>query len=301
MAFNGKLLDGMVIFNEVINAGSFTKAADTSGHSTSYISKEINKLEERLGIRLMNRTTRSISLTPEGKLYYEQCQQIINDAEQAEYALSGRQMEPQGQLKISCPSSFGLSRLRPIMAKFMAKYPQVSLNVDLSDRKVDVVADGFDVVIRATTQLDDSSLVCRRFMTSKGVTIASPEYLKEFGTPAHPSELIHHKTIAYSNLKQPNNWVYHSKDGEEVSVGLNSHVMTNSPELELELCRNGQGITRMPLFNLSDELETGRLVTLFDDFAPLKINVFLVYASRKHMSAKVRVFIDFVMAELGSL
>jgi len=300
MAFNGKLLDGIVIFNEVIKEGSFTKAADASGHSTSYISKEINKLEERLGVRLMNRTTRSISLTPEGQLYFDQCQQIINDAQQAEHALSGRQMEPQGELKISCPTSFGLSRLRPIMAKFMETYPQIHLNVDLNDRKVDVVADGFDVVIRATMQLDDSSLVCRRFMSAKGVTLASPGYLEKHGTPSHPSELVRHKTISYSNLKSPNTWTYYQQDGSEVIVNLNSHVMTNSPELELELCINGQGITRMPMFNLSDELETGKLVTLFDDFAPLEINVYLVYASRKHMSAKVRVFIDFVMAELGA-
>lgn len=301
MAFNGKLLDGMVIFAEVIKAGSFTKAADSSGHSTSYISKEINKLEERLGIRLMHRTTRTISLTPEGKLYYEQCQQIINDAQQAEFALSGRQLEPQGELKVSCPVSFGLSRLRPILSKFLEQYPQVTLNIDLNDRKVDVVGDGFDVVIRASMHLEDSSLICRRFMTSKAITVASPEYLEKFGKPNHPRELEQHKTLAYSNLKSPNSWIYMDCKGNEIIANVNSHVLTNSPELELELCTQGLGIMRMPVFNLGDEVETGKLVPLFEDCVEPEINVYLVYASRKHMSAKVRVFIDFVMSELGTI
>ncbi len=301
MAFNGKLLDGMVIFAEVIKAGSFTKAADSSGHSTSYISKEINKLEERLGVRLMHRTTRTISLTPEGKLYFEQCQQIINDAREAEFALSGRQLEPQGELKVSCPVSFGLSRIRPILSKFLETYPQVTLNMDLNDRKVDVVGDGFDVVIRASMKLEDSSLICRRFMTSKAVTVASPQYLEKYGKPKSPSELINHKTMSYSNLKAPNNWIYHNDAGEETVVTVNSEVITNSPELELELCLGGQGIMRMPVFNLGDEIETGRLVPLFEDYLEPEVSVYLVYASRKHMSAKVRAFIDFIMAELGTL
>lgn len=295
---NSKLLDGIVIFVEVINAGSFTKAADSSGHSTSYISKEVNKLEDRLGVRLINRTTRSISLTPEGELYFQQCQQIIDDAHQAESSVNQRQLEPKGLLKVSCPISFGIPHLKPILAKFLSLYPKVNLELNMTGRQVDVVADGFDVVIKTAAELEDSSLISRLLMKSNGVTVASPKYLAEYGKPLHPSELSQHKTITYSYAKTPNIWQYQTQKGESISVQLNSRMITNSPEMELELALAGQGITRMPKFNLSDKLVTGELVTLFDDYQKTPINVYLVYASKKHMSAKVRCFIDFVMQEV---
>jgi len=299
MAFSAKLLDGMVIFVEVINAGSFTKAAENSGHSPSYISKEINKLEERLGIRLMHRTTRSISLTPEGEIYFQQCQQIIDDAEEAEASIKKSQVEPKGRLKISCPISFGLSHIRPILAKFLQENPQVDLELDLSDRKVDVVADGYDVVVRASAQLEDSSLISRLLLRSYGVTVASPEYLALHGTPTHPEELSQHQVFTYSYLKTSNIWQYKHANGEEIHVKLKNRVNTNSPELMVELALAGQGIIRAPKFNLGNKLETGELINLFSDFQPQEINVYLVYASRKHMAAKVRSFIDFAMNELG--
>lgn len=300
MVTNSKLLDGMVVFAEVIAAGSFTLAAERTGHSTSYISKEINKLEDRLGVRLIHRTTRSIRLTLEGDIYYQEARQIIDNAQQALNALSGRQIEPQGELKISCPVSFGLSRVRPIIAKFMAKYPQITLNIDLNDKKVDVVADGFDVVIRATVQLQDSSLVCRRFMTAEALTLASPEYLAKYGTPLKPQDLEQHKTLTYSHLKHPNLWSYLDKERVEMQVNVASTVTTSSPELLLELCLAGQGICRLPTFNLTDEIESGQLIPLLNDFPMPEIGVYLMYASRQHMSAKIRVFIDFIMAELGN-
>ncbi|MCJ8293480.1 MAG: LysR family transcriptional regulator [Colwellia sp.] len=296
---NSKLLDGIVIFVEVINAGSFTKTADSTGHSTSYISKEVNKLEDRLGVRLINRTTRSISLTPEGELYFQQCQQIIDDAHQAESSVNQRQLQPKGLLKVSCPISFGMPHLKPILAKFLALYPKVNLDLNMTGRQVDVVADGFDVVIKTAAELEDSSLISRLLMKSHGVTVASPKYLAEFGKPEHPSELSQHKTITYSYAKTPNIWQYQTVAGAQVSVQLNSRMITNSPEMELELALAGLGITRMPKFNLSDKLTTGELVTLFDDYKKSPINVYLVYASKKHMSAKVRCFIDFVIQELA--
>ncbi len=299
MALSSGLLDGLVIFVEVINAGSFTKAAENIGHSTSYISKEVNKLEARLGIRLMNRTTRSISLTPEGELYFQQCQQIINDAEQAEASVNQQQAEPKGTLKVSCPVSFGFSHLRPIFSKFLVNFPHVNLELDMSGRKVDIVADGFDIVIRTANQLEDSSLISRLLFTSHGITVASPEYLAIHGRPEHPSELNQHQTITYSHIKAPDLWHYQTEQGENISVQLKSRVTTNSPEMELELALSGRGITRMPKFYLGDKLATGELVTLFDDYRKTPINVYLVYASRKYMAAKVRSFIDFVVDELG--
>jgi len=299
MAFNGKLLDGMVIFSQVINSGSFTKAADVSGHSTSYISKEVNKLEERLGMRLLNRTTRSISLTVEGSLYYQQCQQIIENAVAAESMLAGHQVEPQGTLRVSCPISFGLSRVRPSLAKFMCRHPKLNVELDLNDRKVDLVAEGWDLVIRASRELEDSSVISRKFMTAQLITIASPDYLKKHGTPQIPQDLSQHQTISYSHLKHPTLWSYQLADGKTVDVNVKSRLISNSPDMELAMCVAGQGITRMPQFNLHDELETGKLIKLFPDLPPDEVGVYMMYPSRKHLSSKVRHFIDFMVAELG--
>mgnify|MGYP000232164800 CR=1 FL=1 len=295
MPFNTQLLDGIVVFVAVASTGSFTRAAQATARSTSYISKEINSLENRLGARLMHRTTRTLVLTPEGERFYEQCQQIVNDAQQAEAALSGQQGEPSGVLKLSCPVSFGLSRLRPVLAAFTERYPKINLELELNDRKVDVVADGFDIVIRASEQLEDSSLISRRFMKSRGLVLASPDYLKRFGTPSHPEELTQHQTISYSNLKNPKSWGFKGPDGKDLFVDLDSRVVTNSPEMELSLCLAGQGITRLPRFNLNDEIETGQLVELLPNYQNHPIDVFLVYPSRKHMSSRVRCFIQFIM------
>lgn len=301
MAITGKLFDGMVIFVEVVKSGSFTLAADTSGHSTSYISKEVNKLEARLGIRLLHRTTRSLSLTPEGELYFQLCQQIIADAEQAENAVIGKQGEPHGLLRISCPIFYGLSNLSPILNRYIEQYPKIQLELDFNDRRVDLVADGFDVVIRAATQLEDSSLISRRITQSEALVLASPKYLAKHGTPQHPFELDRHKIISYSNLKQPNIWQFEEHNGEAFQVHLESQILTNNSTLEIDLAIAGQGIFRVPRFALKDELETGALVEVFPNWPKPQIGVYMVYPSRKHMSAKVRSFIDFVMQELGDI
>lgn len=314
MAYNAQLLDGMLVFAAVVNAGSFTQAAENTGHSTSYISKEINKLEQRLGLRLMNRTTRSLSLTPEGDMYFQQCEQIIAEAEQSLNALSGQQSEPTGLLRISCPASFGEARMQPVFADFLDRYPLVELELDVSNRKVDMIAEGFDVVLRATPQLEDSSLISRRIMRSRGVTIATPDYLQRHGTPVRPEELDYkyqaanpqdrpgaklHNCICYGYLKQPRQWHYKNQYGKETQIEVASRVTTNSSEMILSLCLAGQGIARIPKFLLSDQLESGELVELFADHQHLLIDIFLIYPSRKHMSPKVRAFIDFVAETLS--
>ena len=300
MAFDSQLLDGMVIFVEVINSGSFTQAALTSGHSTSYISKEINKLESRLGVRLMQRTTRSLRLTPEGEVYFQQCQQIIDDAEQAHNILSGGQAQPKGTLRISCPTSFAMAKMQTLFSDFINLYPEVNLELDLNNRKVDMIADGFDVLIRASQQLDDSSLISRKIYSSEGVIIAAPSYLEKYGTPKNAEDLSQHQAITYSHLKNHNLWSLTNPDGQVESVKVNSRVQTNSSELEISLCVAGHGVTLMPRFNLNGEIERGELVELLTEYQRPEINVYVVYPSRKHMSAKVRCFIDFVCNQLAS-
>jgi len=293
------IFNGMTTFYEVVRSESFTRTAELLGCSTSYISKEVSKLEARLGVRLLNRTTRRLSLTPEGRVYYQRCKQIIEDTTELEREISGHQLEPQGVLKISCPVTFGLSKLRPVLAEFMALYPKIELDIDLSDKKVDVIAEGFDAVIRASSTLQDSTLISRKIISTHIVTVASPAYLEEFGNPQHPSQLTDHQILNYKYTGS-DVWHFESELGEKVSVPIKNKVITNSPELELALCAGGHGISRQPMFNFGDELDSGAVVRILQDYLPQPLNVYVLYPSRKHMSAKVRCFIDFVADKFGN-
>ena len=207
---------------------------------------------------------------------------------------------PQGRLKLSCPVGIGVSRIRPILAEFIAMYPKITLDIDLNDHKVDLISDGFDIVIRAAIKLESSSLISRHFMNSTSLTLASPDYLNVHGKPKHPDELVDHQIISYRNLKNPEVWQYITKNGQQIQTQVNSRVLCNNSEMMTSLCLAGQGIIRMPLFNLSDEVATGKLVPLFEDFMPINIGVYLVYPSRKNMPAKLKCFIDFIVDKLGN-
>ncbi len=295
---DSRLLDGMVTFVEVVKSESFTKAAETLGHSTSFISKEVGKLEDRLGVRLLHRTTRKLRLTDEGRLYFDQCRQIVEDALVAENSVTGKQGEPQGLLKVGCSIAFGLAELKSVLPKFTQQYPKVDLELELNDRKVDLVEEGFDVVIRATVQLDDSSLISRQIGWYPTLTLASPGYISKHGKPTHPNDLRHHRVISYSNVKNPHIWVYKDHGGETIQVHVNHQIVTNNSSMEVALALADQGIFRAPSFCLSDEIETGRLVPLFTDLPETLVGVYMVYPSRRHLSTKVRCFLDFMMQEL---
>lgn len=301
MTSNITLFDGIVIFTHVVNCKGFSAAAEKTGHSTSYISKEINKLEARLGVRLLNRTTRSISLTPEGKIYYQQCQQLILDAESAFGEVNQNQVIAQGTLKISCPVSFGLNYLEPILSAFLTEYPLIDLDIDFNDRQVDVVQDGFDLVIRATQTLHESSLICRKIFQGEGLTVASNAYIKKYGMLKSPAELSEHPCFCYSNIKNPARWEYHSQDKPPIVVDVKQKVICNSAQLELAMVLNDRGICRLPDFAITPDILHDQLTVLFQEYDTPKIDVFAVYPSRKHLSPKIRCFIDFTVAHLPSI
>lgn len=293
-----KLFDGMVIFTQVVNHGGFSAAAIATGHSNSYISKEISKLEARVGVRLLNRTTRSISLTPEGQAYFEQCQQLVFDAQDALSSLKQSHVDPRGTLKISCPTSFAETHLQDILSQYMTLYPHVNLQLDLNDRQVDLVQDGFDLVIRATDKLAESSLVCRKVYSCKAYTVASHDYLKRHGTPESPQELSEHQCICYSNLKQPSKWQYSHAQHEDIQVEVKTKLLCNSAAMELAMVLAGHGICRLPEFVMEQALKEQKLQVLFSDFIETTIDVYAIYPSRKHLSAKVRCFIDLMVENM---
>jgi DNA-binding transcriptional LysR family regulator len=296
-----KLFDGVVIFTQVVNCGSFTAAAELSGHSNSYISKEINKLEARLAVRLLNRTTRSLSLTPEGKIYFEQCQQMVIDAQDALSLLNQSNIKPKGKFKISCPVAFAQGYLQDVLFEYLQLYPDVQLELDLNDRRVDLIQGGFDLVIRATDQLEESSLICKKIYDSQSFTVASVDYLSRFGRPSRPEQLGDHQCLCYSNLKNPTRWHYKTQDKDDIFVDVPCKVLCNSAHMELAMVLDGHGICRLPKFAMEEELKSGQLEVLFSNYVTTEVNVYAVYPSRKHLSPKVRSFIDLLTQRMPSL
>jgi len=294
------LFDGVVIFTQVVNSGSFSRAAELTGHSSSYVSKEINKLESRLGIRLLNRTTRSLSLTPEGKRYYEQCLQLVLDAQDATALLNQSHINPKGLLRISCPVSFSQGYLQEALSEYLRRYPEVQIELDLNDRHVDLVQDGFDLVIRATDKLAESSLVCRKIYSCKSYTVASHEYLQRFNEPSKPEQLTEHQCICYSNLKMPNRWLYKKPDGSEISIDVPTKLLCNSAQMEIAMVLADHGICRLPEFAMEQALKGDKLKILFNDYIAPTIDVYAIYPSRKHLSPKVRCFIDVLVERMPS-
>lgn len=290
---NAELLDGIAVFVAVINGGSFKAAAESLGHSTSYASKEISRLEKRLGSRLLNRTTRTISLTDAGKAYYERCQQIVIDAENASRSVSHLQDEPRGLLRVNAPTSFGSRHLLDHLSEFLHRYPEVNLEIEFNDRIIDVVAEGYDVVIRVG-HVGDSNLVARAFSRSRTVIIASPEYLRRHGTPENASELEQHHCIAYSLEPYPLSWEFRKGD-EHVQVKLSARAQCNNAEIMVALACDGIGITRMPLFICEREVAEGRLKIILDSYDQPEYGVYAVYPHRQYLSAKVRVFVDYLV------
>ncbi|WP_272898469.1 LysR substrate-binding domain-containing protein [Photobacterium leiognathi] len=228
---NNQLFDGIALFVQVVKSSGFGAAAQAMGHSNSYVSKEIVKLENRLGVRLLNRTTRSISLTPEGKSYYQECLQLISDAEQAVAHITQSTVEPKGTLKISCPVWFGKHYLKDVFSAYLTRYPDVVIDLDMSDKAIDVIGDGYDLVIRASAKLDESSLICKRIYSSRICTVASPEYIAKHGRPMHPTELSSHHCFCYSNLKKSNIWDYMDKAGNQTSVDVHQRIRSNNTEV----------------------------------------------------------------------
>lgn len=292
------MLHGIDVFVRVVDAGGFSAAAEALGKSKSFVSKEVTRLEDRLGTRLLNRTTRSLSLTDVGRFYYEKCRQIVFDADEAARTITECDAKPRGVLRFSAPVSFGLGYLAGALPEFLEANPDVTLDVEFNDRIVDVIAEGFDVVIRAG-QLKDSSLVARQITMSRGVTVASPAYWRKFGKPQHPSELADHSCISYALIPNPGLWEYRDKDGERIAVSVDVRVQCNSAELETALAVSGLGVTRLPEFACTKELTQGLLEPVLEDFTGMPIGIYAVYPHRRHLSPKVRGFIDFLIEKFG--
>lgn len=290
---DAELLDGVAVFVALVNSGSFKLAAESLGHSTSFVSKAVSRLEKRLGSRLMNRTTRTISLTDAGRAYYERCQQIVIDAENASRSVSHLQDEPRGLLRVNAPTSFGSRHLLQHLAEFLHRHAEVNLEIEFNDRIIDVVAEGYDVVIRVG-HIKDSNLVARAFTKSRNVIVAAPEYLRRHGTPKKISDLEHHHCITYSLASNPPIWEFR-KNEDRIQVKVPSRAQCNNAEIMVALTCDGIGISCMPLFTCQKEVDEGRLKIILNDYELPEYGVYAIYPHRQYLTAKVRVFVDYLV------
>ncbi len=285
------------VFVAVVENGGFTAAARTLGISKSAVSKRINQLEAHLGVRLLHRTTRKLSLTEAGERYFAHATQALAAANQAEDAVAELQGEPQGQLRISSPMSFGRLHVAPMIPKLLKRYPKLKIDLVMDDRRVDLVAEGFDTAIRAGN-LPDSTLIARKLEPVHQVLCASPDYIDRYDRPGTPAELSGHNCVLYSYSSDADKWTLIGEGGP-VTVTVSGSYKVNNSEALLEALREGVGIGRLPTFVAGPDLKTGRLVKLFESYRIPEFTLYAVFPEREYLPAKLRVFLDFAIEYFG--
>jgi DNA-binding transcriptional LysR family regulator len=290
-------LVSMRIFTRVVAHGSFSEAARELRLSRSAVSKSVIDLEEELGVQLLNRTTRSVSATDNGRLYHDRCLAILSEIDEADRAVSHLQAEPRGMLNVNAPMSFGTLYLGGAVAEFMRRSPHLQIRLILSDQQLDTVQEGFDVTIRIA-DLPVSSLIARKIAPAKRVLCASPAYLKLRGTPKHPRDLRDHDCLTYGHLATGMQWKLTGKDGDHW-LQVNWKLCSNNAEVLRDAAVAGRGLALLPTFIAGVELRTGKLKAVLGHYRAPELNVYALYPPTRHLSVKVRFFIDFLVERFG--
>lgn len=291
-------LADIAVFVRVVERGSFTLAADELELSRAVVSKYLTRLEERLGARLLHRTTRRLALTEAGAALFEASRGAIERIEEAEAAIARFQSAPRGRLRVSAPMSFGILHLGPAIADFAREYPGVTLDIRLDDRFVNLVEEGVDVAVRIGV-LTDSSLVARKLGATRAVACASPAYLAEHGEPATPEELAGHDCLIYSYLANANVWRFLARDGREIPVAVSGSLRINNGIVLAEAAIAGRGVLVSPSFYVAPMLRDGRLKRVLAGYRLPELGIYAVYPQKAHVPPKVRVFIDYLAARFG--
>lgn len=291
-------IDGMRTFVAVVQEGSFSAAARRLQMSPQLVSKYVGQLEDRLGARLLHRSTRKLSTTEAGQAYSERCRQVLADIDEMEDAVGDMTVQARGTLRINAPMSFGVSHLARAVALFQAEQTGVSVDLTLNDRVVDIVSEGFDLAIRIA-RLAESTLVARRIAPVRLIACASPAYLEAHGVPASPADLAEHNCLGYSYASDRGQWTF-QRDGEAHPVGIKGSFSANNGDALREAALAGAGIVLQPSFIVGSDIRAGRLQALLPDYSVPELNLYAVYAHRQYLSAKVRAFIDFLSGYFDS-
>ncbi|MEL7537023.1 MAG: LysR family transcriptional regulator [Pseudomonadota bacterium] len=276
----------------VVDAGSFKGGAERLDMSTALASKYIGQLESRLGQRLLHRTTRSLSLTEVGAIYLGGCRQLVEDFDELEAAIQNRRQAPTGRLVVAAPVTFGELYIAPVVSEFLDRYSEVSVDLRLADRFVNLVDEGIDVAVRIA-ELSDSSLFARKLAEVRIVVCASPAYFEKYGKPTAPGDLADHHCIVDTNFRNADVWPFRA-DGNTLSIRANGRIKVNSATAARTLVMSGQGIGLIPTYEVGRDLRAGRLVEVLSKYNALNLSLHAVYPHNRHLAPKVRAFIDFL-------
>lgn len=291
-------LDAMNAFAKVVAAGSYAEAARRLGLTRSAVSKAVMELEQLMGVRLLDRTTRRVTPTEAGRAYYERCVAILADVEETEVQISRLHDAPRGVLKVNAPMSFGMRYLGSAVSEFMRRYPELRIELILNDRFIDPLEEGVDITVRIGT-LADSSLIARRLAPARLVLAAAPAYLASHGTPEAPEDLVQHACLTYGHLAGVQRWTLVGRDGATVSVPVTSRLCSNNGDVLREAALGGLGIASLPTFLIGPDIAAGRLALVLPDTQPAPLGIYALYAPNRYLAAKTRVFIDFLSQRFG--
>jgi DNA-binding transcriptional LysR family regulator len=283
----------MLVFTKVAKAGSFASAAKELGLSRAMATKHVMQLENGLGIRLLNRTTRNLSLTEVGMVYLERCLQILDEMEEMEIAVTRLQTEPRGTLKVNATPFFGAYHLAPAIAAYMEAFPEVNVELVLQAGYIDLIEEGFDLAIHLD-EMRDSSLIARKLGSSQRIVCGSPQYFKKHGIPKTPDDLRKHNCLTNSSLPPRDQWQFSIPGGETTVVKVTGNMEANVADALRMAAINGLGLVLLPTYMVGQDIRKGRLTPVLTDYVPAPLEIHAVYPHRKHLSAKVRTFVDFL-------
>lgn len=287
-------LEGLPVFVRAVREGSFSAAARVLGLTPSAVSKQIGRLEDQLAVRLFNRTTRRLGLTEEGAAFYERASRILADLEDAAAAVSSLQGVARGRLRVTMPTAFGVIHLLPALPDFLERHPEVTLEIDLNDRIVNMIEEGFDLALRVG-DLEDSSLIGRRLAANRRVLAAAPDYLANHAPPQRPEDLASHNCLIYTYRAQRHDWHLVDAAGEESVFTVAGNLETNNPMMLRAAALAGLGVVLLPLWIIGPDLKAGRLQRLLPDYHWPDSAIQAVYPPGRHLSARVRAFLDFLV------
>lgn len=286
-------LTALKAFCRVVEAGGFTAAASDLNVSHTVMSKQVRQLENMLGAQLLHRTTRRLALTEAGQAYYERARRILDDLEEADLAVASHHARPRGMLRVNAPMAFGTMEMALWLPRFLASHPEVSVDLVCNDRFVDLIEEGFDVALRLARDLPDSTLVARKLATASTLLVASPAYLKRHGMPQTPQDLLQHNCLTYTLAPRPDQWIFSTPDGGSATVTVRGSLKANTGIALRTAAVAGVGIAAAASFIVHEDLARGTLVPVLSDYALRARNLYAMYPHNRHLSPKVRAFIDF--------
>ncbi len=297
-------LEGMSFLVETIDHGSFSAAGRALGIAPSSVARGIAALEDDLGARLLHRTTRRLSLTEAGRLYLERARNILGEVEEARLSVTQLEAEPRGTLKLNIPTAFGRAHIVPMLREFLITYPDLAIDLDMTDAFVDLVEEGIDLAIRIG-ELEDSSLVARKLAPNIRVVCASPDYFDRYGRPSAPEELTNHNCLIYKRQMNRIAWHFRDSNSSIYDVAVSGDFLTNNTEALLSVTRDGQGIAVLPTWLVGDDVRHGRLEIVFSEYTvsptSLDTNIYAIFPYNRHLSPKVRAFIDALLKRFSPI